>query len=333
MKYFIYRSALWICFVLFLYSIAILIFADGYFDAYYRRFSTSQKGSLILGTSRAAQGIHPEVLSRELDINHDDILNFSFNVGASPYGNLYNHAIFKKLSRSHSNSYFFLCVDPWSIASKKNVEEVFEARENALELGRIENYNSQFGVNLDYLFNNYGFAWGNNIISKSLKSRLIEFLITNREIIPKMFEGLMPNGFSYLHDDGWLEVTLIDTTETFLRQRNDKKVRAYQLDYDNQYFLSCARLNALNELIDTLSTYGTVYMVRMPINEEIFILENDNFPEFDSIMKKTAIEKNIKYFDFTYKNAEFKYTDGNHLLKTSAKAFTKELSITIKNEK
>ena len=48
--------------------------ADGYSDAFYLKFTSSKKSNLILGTSKAAQGLQPDVL---MNINKEDFFNLS----------------------------------------------------------------------------------------------------------------------------------------------------------------------------------------------------------------------------------------------------------------
>lgn len=60
--------------------------ADGYTDPFYIRFTTPKQNNLILGTSRAAQGLQPDVFK---DILETDVYNYAFTVTHSPYGPTY----------------------------------------------------------------------------------------------------------------------------------------------------------------------------------------------------------------------------------------------------
>ena len=59
-------------------------FANEQNDPFYIRFTTPEQSSLILGTSRAAQGILPAVLNEKLSRN--DFFSYSFSGNISPYG-------------------------------------------------------------------------------------------------------------------------------------------------------------------------------------------------------------------------------------------------------
>ena len=60
-----------------------LSFADGSTDNYYIRFSTPRQENLILGTSKAAVGLNPDVFNTICNVN---MFNFAFTVTQSPYG-------------------------------------------------------------------------------------------------------------------------------------------------------------------------------------------------------------------------------------------------------
>ena len=64
--------------------------ADGTTDDFYLRFTSAKQKSLIIGTSRAAQGIQPQLIDSILDLTATDkIYNFSFTAQNSPYGEVY----------------------------------------------------------------------------------------------------------------------------------------------------------------------------------------------------------------------------------------------------
>ena len=69
-------------------------FAGGNTDSFYRRFTSPQQSNLILGNSRAAQGVRPEFLHAT---NGEKFYNYSFTIFDSPYGEAYFKSIEKKL--------------------------------------------------------------------------------------------------------------------------------------------------------------------------------------------------------------------------------------------
>ena len=81
--------------------------ADGFTDPFYLRFTTKKQKNLILGSSRAAQGIQPQTLK---SITNNKFYNFSFSNLHSPYGSTYFNAIKNKIDRK-SKQTFILCVN------------------------------------------------------------------------------------------------------------------------------------------------------------------------------------------------------------------------------
>lgn len=80
--------------------------ADGYTDPFYMRFTTSKQNSLILGTSRAAQGLQPKFFD---SILKETILNYSFTVAHSPFGKTYLRSIKKKMDLNSKKRYIYNC--------------------------------------------------------------------------------------------------------------------------------------------------------------------------------------------------------------------------------
>ena len=86
-------------------------------DAFYGRFASPPAGSLILGTSRAAQGIRPAVLAARLGGQFEGpLLNYAFTLTHSPYGPAYLASIRRKLRPEVRHGLFIVAVDPWSLS-------------------------------------------------------------------------------------------------------------------------------------------------------------------------------------------------------------------------
>ncbi|MDQ2769649.1 MAG: hypothetical protein M3Y54_04020, partial [Bacteroidota bacterium] len=87
-------------------------------DAFYGRFASPAAGSLILGTSRAAQGIRPAVLAEKLAGQFEGpLLNYAFTLTHSPYGPAYLASIRRKLRPAVRHGLFIVAVDPWSLSA------------------------------------------------------------------------------------------------------------------------------------------------------------------------------------------------------------------------
>lgn len=261
--------------------------ADGHTDAFYLRFTTPRQPHLIVGTSRAGQGLRPAVLREELGI---DLFNYGFTLGQSPYGAAYFESIRRKLDPATRNGVFIVTVDPWCLASTRNVgEDTTRFRELSNIVGTTRWVN--VSPNLEYLVEN-------------LTGRYYTVLERG-------------DGELYLHADGWLEVTVPMDTATVLGRRA-RRLATYRDDYIPIYIRSEVREMALQRTIQLLKAHGHVYMVRLPVDTAMYALEQAHFPAFDGTMERIARQTD-GYWDMSPLNAEFRYNDGNHLNKEAAR--------------
>lgn len=284
MTKFLFRSTLFIAIV----GISILLVffqADGYSDPFYIRFTTPKQSSLILGTSRAAQGIHPVILNKVLLRN--DMFNYSFTINISPYGPTYLKSIKKKLDTISKNGIFILTVDPWSISSiSENPDDKSNFRELEKKLNKVQSVNTF--PNLQYLAKLYD---------------------------KQYYDIIKGNKNMFLHKDGWLEVNII-MDSIIIKDKIERKVKSYLMNTLPKYKFSLFRLKFLIKTIKYLDNYGEVYLVRLPVHPKIMEVDNMLINNFNDKIKE-AINKSSGYYDMTRFNDEFIYTDGNHLYKKS----------------
>ncbi len=274
--------------------IAILFQADGRTDAFYLRFTSPRQTSLILGTSRAAQALQPRILDSILD---QKIYNYAFTAAQSPYGKIYLNSIKKKLSATTKNATFILSVDPWAISSKtKQPNDSLHFREVGLMLDNTPSVSEN--PNLTYLFNNLGGQY---------------------------YKILFPiNTKMYLHDDGWLELSL-NMDSRSIKRRTATKLRHYRENTLPHFQFSSLRLAYLVETIQYLKQYGKVYIVRLPVSSPMMAIEEELMADFDTKIKK-AIVLTEGYLDLTPQNNNFVYTDGNHLYKKSGAVVSQKIA-------
>ena len=173
MRKFLFKITVFLFFVIMGFFI-ILYYADGSTDAFYIRFTTPKQENLILGNSRAAQGLIPDIFN---EICNMKIFNFSFTISQSPYGETYFNSIKNKVKKGNRAGLFILTVDPWSISSKtKNPNDSANFREVKLCLGNTKNVNSN--PNFEYLINNLGGEYW-EIIARKYVSGSTTFLHNN----------------------------------------------------------------------------------------------------------------------------------------------------------
>ncbi|MBF9237424.1 hypothetical protein I2I05_08440 [Hymenobacter sp. BT683] len=269
----------------------------GHVDAFYGRFTSPQAGSLIIGTSRAAQGIQPAVLAATLGNRFEvTLLNYSFTLTHSPYGPAYLHSIERKLRPDAKNGLFIVAVDPWSL-SLTGAEGSFPEDNSFIgQLGQVSQ-----NPNLAYLA---------RFQTKPLYRLLLDYATATER----------------LHPDGWLEVTIgIDSAQ--VRARTARKLQDYRRLAASQH-LSSGRLAALRQTIELLKQHGRVFMVRLPVGATLLQLEEQYQPDFDQRMRQTAAELAVPYLD--YSAQPYATTDGNHLQRAASQDFSVRLAQDLK---
>jgi hypothetical protein len=290
--------------------------ANGSTDNFYLRFTSSKQNSLIIGTSRSAQGIHPNILDSVLNLEENNgIYNYSFSINNSSYGKEYYYAIKNKINESAKNGLFIITVDPWAISSDTTLND------NEIDIESIfyskKHYNSY--PNYEYLIKNYKKGWG-NILLKRIESNI---LIRNQNSLSKI-----KGAFTYLRKDGLLEVyTSMDST--YVKQNIQKKVYNYKTSMSSNKF-SKFRFLYLRKTIQLLKKHGEVYLVRMPVHTSLFKIEDSFDPQFDKRIMNLANKTNVDYLNFADNATQYSYTDGNHLYINDAKIFSNQLAERIK---
>lgn len=279
---------------------AVFLLENGTADPFYQRFTTPKQNALILGNSKAAQGIIPSILNDELgEIYPAKLYNYSFTVYNSPYGPAYLESIKKKLADFEGNRCFIITVDPWSISSDiKDPNNPDKFAENERFISDVKNVN--VSPNYQYLK-----EWFNKSYYEIVLMRLKDNL-------------------SKLHEDGWFETTG-DMRESTLNSNRELMVAFYQ-DYLTKYSYSSKRYEYLQETISYLKSKGSVFLVRMPLHQDILEIENKLDPEFNSKMRFLEEKYEVPYFDYNKCSINLKFKDGLHLTIKSAKDFSNLLS-------
>lgn len=299
MKKFLFKISFYIIGV-----VAVLLFlgtfADGNTDDNYRHFTGPKPSNMIMGDSRGVQAVVPDILDAKF--KDRKFTNFAFNIADSPYGKVYFEAIKKKLNPNTQNGIFILTVDPWSVSIDKGREEK-DLPETRSPLASMHFYD--INPNYEYLLRNYPRSWFN--------------IYKDREEVAK--------SNTYLHKNGWMEVT-VDVHPDTVAARTVKKVEEAILSSKKQE-ISTYRLKSLENIIDFLKTKGSVYIVRIPPSEKVLEIEKKYSPDFSKRIKAIAEKQGIGFFDFSPEAKKYTYTDGNHMYKESGKVFTAQIADSI----
>lgn len=261
-----------------------LMSIDGTRDIYYLRFTTPKQTSLILGNSRTARGLVPSLMNEKLNQN---VYNYSFNYGISPYGSSYLNSIKNKLDTTSRNGIFILSINPGNLAFE--YPEIWDSTRVRERNGILNNLKSvSSNPNFDYLLQ---------------YARPLGYLFDSEYL---------------LHEDGWLEmqpsVGKVDIKS--IEQQASKELTSRNLHFSKY------RMNYLEKTIKYLQKHGKVYLVRMPVSNTMKQIENDYYPWVDQKTDSLAKALNIEYFNFFKLERAYEYNDGSHLSPESAKEVT-----------
>lgn len=262
-------------------------------DAFYPKF-THKASSLILGISRANRGVVPSILKEELNLQ-GQFLNFAFNGGLSPYGESYLRAIKRKV-KDQPKQIFIVSVSVTSICDKVGRDG---KRETNSPLSHLHFFN--LSPNVEYLLkrpNNKQSLYHEWVEGKKDKLTLK---------IP--------------HADGWTEAKLLKGKE--IPPFNKQKLRRFLKEQK----VSEKRIGYLQETIRFLLTKGEVFLVRLPIKQQMKRLEERIYPGFSKLIKSISQETGAPFLDFSDNEGNYLFHDNlHHLESASAKRFSKELA-------
>ncbi|MBK9286314.1 MAG: hypothetical protein IPN38_01180 [Flavobacteriales bacterium] len=273
------------------------LFADGTFDDYYLRFTGPQRQALILGTSRAAQGLRPDVMNPILhrDGKQEALFNFAFTLGQSPYGATYLKAVRQKVDPAAADGLYILAVDPWSLCDDTTLKP--EEREDALALGRMWTFTGT--PNYEYLTRYATAGWG-SFVGGPLHDA---------------------DTLTLLHPDGWLQINAPMDTRS-VRIRSERKLEHYRKVQLPASTPSEERFASLRETVALLKPHGRVVLVRLPVSDAMLDLENDLWPDLSDRLTALAVEQRAEFLDLMPERGRCSFTDGNHLDTLSARSIS-----------
>lgn len=293
---------------LFWFSFGIALFLIGYvfsyslgqLDFYYKRISSPRQNSLVIGSSRSAQGIVPSIINDQLHsvTPSAKLYNFSFAASYSPYGEVYFNSIVKKIDPQTNNGIFILTVDQGSISGDGNELEIDKRLSFLAELRSVS-----VNPNLGYILNSRQPYW--------------------TRLLYNFFFGK-----GYLHDDGWLEMKISNDSLTRSSRLKAKLKGQYGLGLS----LSDYRLDYLKKTVEFLKDYGDVYLVVLPnhpLVQERFAI---SAPWFNDVLNEISVKYSIGFIDFSKQAHQYEYTDGTLLTAEYAKVISKEIAEWIKEQ-
>lgn len=280
------------------------------YDLNYSKLSSSKQSSLIIGTSRAAQGIDPILLDSITQpiLGNCSMYNYAFNLGCSPFGPAYYKAIINKVSQDQNDSLkmFIVTVDPWSISDFKEVYQPKEVNhyEDLTFLGKID----QFSGNPNYSY-----------LIKSFRRPLYSVFITDKS------KPTVRNRGAYLL-----------SKHEYSQKSIDSHVKAKMESYRKKQFskkqFSQKRYAYFEKTISELKKYGQVIIVRLPVSKEMRNLEMEYMPTFSEKIELTSEKLRVPFYNPFEKSGEYLSVDGNHLHGSGVINFTIEMGQYINQE-
>lgn len=272
-------------------------------DDFYRRFTSPQQNSFILGSSRAAL-MDPAVIDTILHPEYPNaaIYNYSFTWAHSPYGPKYLESIEKKLKPGTRDGVFIVTVEPTALMVDKKKPD---SPEFYIENDKSVAKTSMVAVNpnIEYLLESY---------EPSVTHEL------NKKIIPPKNRVGLPT----ILDNGryYLEIIKKNTPEkqTISNKRNMKLLQ----ERIDGLKISENRILYLEKTIDFLKQHGKVLMIRMPVNKEPYSIEEKAVPDFNNRMEAVASKAKVSYIDYNKFENAYQWLDEVHLDEKSIEAFS-----------
>ncbi len=258
MKKFVIKTAVAVLITVALFVMAFCVIPSGRIGDVYPRVSSPLQQSLVIGTSRAAQAVNPEIINAKLQgVYSPTLYNFAFHLDASSYNEVYERAIYKKLAPKdgHSNL-FVLTVDPWALRTLDSVPQELALR----------SYSAR--PNLEHIAKNFSRSW---------------------------FSPLPTH--SFVNENGRTEVDYEPKTRKEWEKRVEMRLVAYE-DMAKNYSYSHKSQQVLERLVLNLGKRGTVCLVRIPTSQPMKELEYKICPKFDIMMNAVAQKHGIAYYNF-----------------------------------
>ncbi len=279
--------------------VVVFYLADGTTDAFYKKFTSPKQSSLIIGTSRAAQGIQPEVINLHMGVG---VYNYAFSRVHTPYGEAYYENIKRKLKTSKEERLFILEVNPWTISTTVDDEKSstgFKEDNSFIKKVECVDCNSNF----EYLISCYQSPYRDLILNRFFSENNVKVTV---------------------NDNGWCEV-LFQKSNTDYKKIEAQTNERYRLRSKEYIGISEQRLAYLERLIVTLQSYGHVYLVRLPVADGMLRIETEYMPDFDHVITRLSETYKVPYINAMPERHVYGYTDGHHLDILSGKRFSEYL--------
>jgi len=258
--------------------------------------ATHRANSLIMGGSRAGQGLNPDTIQAVLG-REDVMLNFAFNGFHSPYGPSYYRAMQRKVLPETKDGLFILSVNAGLLS---DLEQDRGFRED--EFGFYKLYFMNLDPNVEYMLRDLGSERGKQV------SPLLRLLSDTR----------LKQGKRKLHPNGWMEMLHASGQATARADERFEGMRPNPV-----------RLEYLKKTIAYLQQFGQVVLVRLPTGSDYWAHESQAYPHFEEDMQALCDTFGIPFFDYFRESYPFHDINQHHLISAGANAFSADLARSI----
>ncbi|MDB4693879.1 hypothetical protein OAF30_00455 [Flavobacteriales bacterium] len=284
--------------------------------------------AMIFGTSRSAQGVNPTILEQSGPKSRK-WLNFSFNLGASPWNDAYVDAIQQKIDCSiepESQSTFLVFVDPWVLDENTGRGEGSWLSANWSDFCEMAPF--RYGLNKSNPLDVMSFGSGSDLLSvmcSSIPRQFIAFIKGNQSDYEN--RGLQKNG--------WLP-----NPSEITREQKIRAIRTKVKNYRNNKIIgdqwpANQNLSALERFIEYLQKKlkdPTIFIIRPPTSDEMRGLEDEWFPGANQEFARLATSMNLSFIDTHHEWKQrdlMHFNDGHHMSIDGANAFSSYIATEI----
>jgi hypothetical protein len=296
-------------FLVICYSLSII---NNSTDDFYKRFTSSQQNSFILGSSRAAS-MDPEIIDQIIHQKFPNakLYNYAFTWAHSPFGPKYLESIEKKIIPETKDGVFIVTVEPTALmVDRGQPDDLKFYVENDKSVAKTSMVSTN--PNIEYLIESYDFSVTNEL---NKKIRPPKNVIAEVRIL----------------DNGKVDGKIIKQNSPKKQEQINKiKMEEFQVKI-NKLKTSENRFLYLKKTINFLQEHGTVILVRMPVNKVPYSIENSTFPDFDEKISEIASMERIKYINYNKTPNHYKWTDEVHLSPESMREFSKVIGNDVLN--
>lgn len=239
-------------------------------------YPTDYQG-LVIGTSRIAQGIDPVELAHGCE-SLSGGFNFAFNISDSPWSSQYADVCAAQIEKAQEESlnFLLLSIDPWSL------------------MPSIENPSRWININDESLFiRAHRYAMASKILPRILGS--------GESDLAKALVGRIksPHYNPYerpITERGWLPNTRYRFPE-WAAEETQRHTANYRKSYPRpETWPSNQSLSGIKSIVSSFrerNPTGNIFFLRPPVTQEMLDLEEELFPEFDSICTELAAQLSI----------------------------------------